>query len=167
MTLRCEEVANFEFSLNTLTMAGVFHFIIYFAHIKRSFCTMSAKHLLVSFCVSHKIHLYSFLFRFSFGYGIEHKKLYLNRFLPIDFQQTYFMLIRKWIATINCCDVQHAQQNINQLGYGTVLVSLQSMHLSSIVSQMQFTRRITQQYYLSMASKYCSKWLIVFLYRVF
>lgn len=80
-------------------------------------------HLLVPLFFVFKVlkkknHLYCSSFGFSFGYWNE--KLQLNRFFSIDFQhnkkQTYFMLIREWIATINCSDVQHAQQNINQLG---------------------------------------------------
>lgn len=107
--------------LTRQSRAGVCHFIIYFVHIKRSFCSH-----LKNICCRIRIFLFSFsifanpfiLFKAgSFGYGNE--KLQLNRATTIDFQQpkqTYFMLIREWIATINCCDVQHAQQNINQLG---------------------------------------------------
>lgn len=114
--------------------AGVCHFIIYFVHIKRSFCSH-----LKNICCRIRLFLFSFsifanpfiLFKAgSFGYGNE--KLQLNRATTIDFQQpkqTYFMLIREWIATINCCDVQHAQQNINQLGiYASVYCVLCSVY---------------------------------------
>lgn len=110
-----------------LTKAGVYHFIIYLF----LFCCCAYKTIILlslsnicswlwlfyfSFVFASKIHLYC---SSTSHLGMDRKKthnivaksLFAHPLISPGQKQTDISLwIREWIATINCCNVQHAQQ---------------------------------------------------------